>query len=234
MVHKALLRLLGRARDPRSRAASRAWCSSVAENVDAFATSIDAQLWAESQAFGLRLRDVAESRLPANLFLGGGGHYPLLYFLTRYRVPEVVVETGVAAGFSTRAFLQAIAHNGRGFLYSSDFPYFRLSNPEQFIGILVDDELRPNWQLYVGDDRGNLPQIVRKAPYVDFFHYDSDKSYSGRAFAMDLMQRHMRPDSVIVMDDIQDNLFFRHYVERHGCRYRVFPFEGKYVGVIGI
>ena len=55
--------------------------------------------------------------------LGGGGNFILLYFLTR-KFNKVVVETGVAAGWSSLAILGAFEKNGEGKLYSSDFPYF--------------------------------------------------------------------------------------------------------------
>ena len=71
--------------------------------------------------------------------LGGGADYPLLYFLTRYLNPENVLETGVAAGFSSYAILSALQKNRKGTLYSSDFPYLRIKNPERYIGIVVEN-----------------------------------------------------------------------------------------------
>jgi hypothetical protein len=35
------------------------------------------------------------------------------------------------AGFSSSAILTALKENGEGILYSSDFPYFRIKNPEK-------------------------------------------------------------------------------------------------------
>lgn len=171
--------------------------------------------------------------LKAQLGGGGGGHYPLLYFLTRYRKPAVVVETGVAAGFSSAAFLAAMNANGSGRLYSSDFSLFRLDHPESFIGRLVDDELRRNWTLRLKGDRSNLPAILREVGSVDLLHYDSDKTHSGRAFALAQVESRLAPEAVVVMDDIQDNLFFHDHVRRRQSRFRVIGFEGKSVGIIG-
>jgi predicted O-methyltransferase YrrM len=76
-----------------------------------------------------------------NVTLGGGGNYILLNFLIRKFKLKNVVETGVAAGWSSLAILRAFKKNGMGNLYSSDFPYYRLKNPEQYIGILAKNEI---------------------------------------------------------------------------------------------
>ena len=43
--------------------------------------------------------------------LSGGAAFELLYFLTKKRKPKIIVETGVAAGWSTLAFLRASKYN---------------------------------------------------------------------------------------------------------------------------
>jgi predicted O-methyltransferase YrrM len=164
--------------------------------------------------------------------LGGGACVPLLYYLTRATKPEVIVETGVAAGFSAAAFLRALKANGRGRLYSSDFPYFRLSQPEKYIGIVVEPQLRTNWNLFLEGDRNNLPKILNLVRYIDIFHYDSDKSYRGRRNVMRLISRSVRERGVIVMDDIGDNSFFYDYVHANPSkRWQIVSYEGKYIGL---
>ena len=107
-----------------------------------------------------RLQISADEKLKAlDYDLGGGGNSPLLYFLVRSMRPRIVVETGVAAGFSSSAILTALKENGEGILYSSDFPYFRIKNPEKYIGLLVDEELKGNWTCLKQGDRFNLPEI---------------------------------------------------------------------------
>ncbi|MEM8494261.1 MAG: class I SAM-dependent methyltransferase [Planctomycetota bacterium] len=166
--------------------------------------------------------------------LGGGGAYPALYFLTRCMRPACVVETGVAAGFSSCSVLAALEANGEGRLYSSDFPYFRLPNPEQYVGVVVDEPLKKNWRLYLDGDDANLPRIVDSVDRIDLFHYDSDKSYSGRQAALEHVKGALSEEAVIVFDDIQDNSHFRDLVEETRPEsWRVFRFQGKYVGMIG-
>ena len=64
-----------------------------------------------------------------NIEFGGNYAVEILYFIARISKPKNILETGVAAGYSSYTFLKAIKKNKVGTLYSSDFPYFRLKNP---------------------------------------------------------------------------------------------------------
>lgn len=221
--------------DARQAPAARAWARERAESYEAFATERDPGLWQEASAWADQASADARAKIAQmNVVLGGGGAYPLLYFLVRLRRPQTVIETGVAAGYSSLSLLSALARNGSGRLYSSDFPYFRLDNPEQYVGCLVPEDLKHSWTLLLKGDRSNLPEILRASGPVDFFHYDSDKSTLGRAFAMGAVEPHLKEDALVLMDDIQDNWFFRDYVERAKRPFRIFEFDGKYVGAVGL
>ncbi len=211
------------------------WIESHRSDFKELAISLDAALWEETSKVSKILEKNAEKILEnIEYSLGGGGIYPFLYFITRYTEPDCIVETGVAAGFSSVSFLEAIKINGRGRLYSSDFPYFRLPNPESYIGILVEDSLKENWELYIDGDEANLPGILNSAGKIDVFHYDSDKSYSGRKTAVSIIESALSKDSIILMDDIEDNSFFYDYIEKTSAEsWYIFEFKGKYVGMIG-
>ena len=179
------------------------------------ATALDADLWEEARTFGEQTRARAEPILATVPFdMGAGGDYEFLYWLTRFTRPNVIVETGVSAGWTSQAFLAAIAKNGRGTLYSSDFPYFRVKDPESYIGIVVDPELRSNWQLFTEGDEKALPKILDRCGPVDLFHYDSDKSVSGREFGIGAVGRQLAANGIILVDDIRDDSWFREHVAR--------------------
>lgn len=216
-----------------------AWLEQNASDFEDFAKGLDPVLWSEAKTYAERARAEASKRLSKlPVKLGGGGYTELLYFLTRLIKPKTVVETGVAAGHSSRAILTALAHNRSlsdmgGRLYSSDFPYFRIQNPEQYIGVLVDESLTDNWSLYIDGDSTNLPKIAASCGPIDLFHYDSEKRYSGRGQALRLLQPVLTSASIVIMDDINDNSFFKDYVARTGGAFRVFRFAGKFVGLKG-
>jgi predicted O-methyltransferase YrrM len=203
---------------------------------DRLANAIDPGLWSEAQEVSAGIAANARQILQGiDYDLGGGGACPIIYFVTRRMRPATAVETGVAAGFSSCAFLAALDRNGDGgTLHSSDFPRFRLPRPERFIGILVAEPLRRNWHLHIEGDEANLPRILGRVGRIDIFHYDSDKSYSGRRFVMNLIRDRMSDRGIILMDDIQDNSYFHDHVTASGvASWSVFEFEGKYVGMIG-
>lgn len=228
-------KVLHRGSGSREGARAAAWVAEHRTNPAAYCTALDAGLWAEAREFGEGLRARAASlREETGLRVGGGARFELLYFLTRRHRPEVVVETGVAAGYSSAAFLAALDRNGSGRLYSSDFPYFREGEPERRVGILVPEDLRDRWTLLLAGDRANLPEILRSVEAIDLFHYDSDKTYAGRRFAMDLVEPRLRPGAVVLMDDIQDNLYFRDLVTARGLDYVVFGHGKAGVGAVGV
>ena len=242
MAHKLYLRTRYRRRELREAPVATAWAAEQAEDMDTWATGLDAALWREAKEAGEAFRAGAQPRLrellDKGVDLGGGAAYELLYFVTRLRRPEHVLETGVAAGWSTAAVLAAIARNGRGHLSSSDFPYFQLDDPGRYVGLLVPDELRGPWTLHLDGDRRNLPRILGEGMVIDVAHYDSDKTASGREFFYETVAPKLSDDAVVVMDDIGDNLWFRDRVAAERptrvFTYRDEVYDDKYVGVIGL
>ncbi len=214
-------------------AAATQWAEERASELGAWASALDPQLWSEAQNFATHARDEGERRLQElssqDVQLGGGAAIELLYFLTRLRQPTAVLETGVAAGWSSWAFLAALEANGTGHLYSSDFPYFRFDSPERWIGYVVPTELKKRWSLHLRGDRQNLPLIFKECREFDLVHYDSDKSRAGRQRTFSALQGRLKPGSALVMDDIQDDLYFR---DKFGDRATVFHYDGKYVGLV--
>lgn len=210
------------------------WIEDKYEEYKRLLKSIDKKLWDETQNFKNKTESRAQKIFSSiDVELGGGGAYDLLYFITRLTKPSCVVETGVAAGFSSVAFLEAMDRNNRGHLYSSDFPYFRIDNPEKYIGILVDENLKNRWSLYIEGDKQNLPIIKKRVGKIDIFHYDSDKSYEGREYAFGVVKDQLHDESIVIYDDIEDNTHFYNLNQKLEKRCRVFEFENKHVGLLG-
>lgn len=215
--------------------ANMRWIQANVSDVHEWGMARDASLFEESLGFAKEF-DIHARKVLTTVphRLAGGGHHVLLYFLVRLLKPVNIVETGVAAGYSSAALLAGAEANGLGRVYSSDFPAFRLPKPEQFIGILVTDELRQRWELRTDGDESNLQQFMRQLTSVDLVHYDSDKSYSGRTMAMGMLRPRLSPRSVVVMDDIQDNSFFHDWLVRERISdYWIFEYHGKYLGIAG-
>ncbi|MGH9049112.1 MAG: class I SAM-dependent methyltransferase [Acidimicrobiia bacterium] len=235
MASKIVGRISDRPHAAREREAI-AWAAGRAHTADEVGRAIDPEVWNEAQEFGARLDEAGRRQLAAleEDPRQGGAHAALLYFLVRITEVETAVETGVALGYSTAAILGAMCANGRGHLYSSDFPAFRHRDPERHIGCLVDDNLRDRWTLDLRGDRKALERIGQLVDKIDLFHYDSDKTYRARERAVRRVEPLLAPDAVMMMDDIQDNLFFREHVETRGADCEVVEYEGKYLGIVGV
>lgn len=220
-------------RERSTESVATAWAESHSTSYLRYLQGIDKSLAEESAEFAERLS--AEGRLKIKnmpYIVGGGSFNQLLYFYARLKKPATLLETGVAAGFSTQTLLSAIERNGAGKLYSSDFPYCKYPNPESLVGYIVDEKLKKHWELSIDGDRVALPAFLARLGQIDFFHYDSDKSYAGRKFAFEQVLPRMSKGSTVIMDDIQDNVFFRDWVESTQQEYFVFSFRAKYVGIV--
>ena len=231
-------KLVKRLENSNSSAALKWAKDNVNISTDEFCRKIDEKLFQHVKQDISKIESNANQELEKiGIDLGGGGNYLLLYFLVRKFKPSNIVETGVAAGWTSLAILHALEKNGKGRLYSSDFPYFRLENPEQYIGILVkDNNLKTRWYLDTSGDEMSLPRIntLLGEQKIHLFHYDSDKSYSGRNFALKTLKDKFESSCIIIFDDIQDNLHFKELVAEGALKYTILEFQNKYIGMIGI
>ena len=110
-------------------------------------------------------------------------------------------------------------------------PYAKMGN-EDYVGTVVLPKLKTHWQLIRESDISGLPKALKNIPYLDVVHYDSDKSYLGRMITYPKLYNKLRKGGFFISDDINDNLAFKHFCEKHNQTPVVIPFENRYVGVI--
>lgn len=164
--------------------------------------------------------------------MGGPGDLDLLYAAVSLSNASRVVETGVAYGWSSLAILSALEGRERALLVSVDMPYPKMNN-EAFVGIVVPERLRRNWEIIREPDRCGLEKaIMQQGGTIDLCHYDSDKSWWGRQYAYPLLWNALKLDGVFISDDIQDNMAFAEFVNEHGIDFAVTESGGKYVGIM--
>ncbi len=169
--------------------------------------------------------------------LHGAGNLDLVYHLAEFLQATRVVETGVSAGWSSLACLLSLANRPGSKLVSTDMPYPGSSDEaSEYVGCVVPDQVRPMWHRIDAPDRTGLPQALTMLPELDMCHYDSDKSYDGRMWAYRLMWSALRPDGILISDDIDDNLGFFHFCGEVECLpivVKVPATKGsKYIGII--
>ena len=209
------------------------WAKENKIDLENFCKSKDDKIWKESL---IELDEIEKNiliklqKIPERYSVWS--NLKLIFFLIRYYKPENIIETGVAAGTSSEAILQAIKRNEKGYLYSSDLPYYKIEQSEKFIGTVVSEELKKFWKLDIRGDHYALDDFINLCSKIDFFHYDSDKSYDGRNFAMKKIKKYFSLNSVLIIDDIQDNLFFKNFVEKENLNFKVFGFKNQFVGLV--
>ncbi|TAK39902.1 MAG: class I SAM-dependent methyltransferase [Lysobacteraceae bacterium] len=172
-----------------------------------------------------------ESARQSKVAMGGAGDIGLLYAATVLSGTRTAIETGVAYGWSSLAILAGLDTREGALLISVDMPYPKMDN-EAFVGVAVPDELRVGWLLVREPDRRGVEKAIEMAGRsVDLVHYDSDKSYQGRAYAYPLLWDALRTGGVFISDDIGDNLAFRDFMAHQRVPFAVTCFEGKHVGI---
>ena len=95
---------------------------------------------------------------------------------------------------------------------------------------------KDDWFLDIRGDDKALPEITKMMgnKTIDLFHYDSDKSYSGRVNALKILKSKLSSKTIIIFDDIQNNLHFKDFVEENKKEFQVFEFDGKFTGITGL
>lgn len=125
----------------------------------------------------------------------------LLYGLTRSLKPQVVVETGIGAGVSSRAILLAFEENARGHLSSIELPNPRIGTLPR-VGYLVPGSLEQRWTRLYGASRRLLPKLLRELGEIDIFLHDSRHSYHNQRTEYRTAWPHLRPGGVLISDDV--------------------------------
>ncbi|MGI9040082.1 MAG: class I SAM-dependent methyltransferase [Gemmatimonadales bacterium] len=124
-----------------------------------------------------------------------------MYLLVRAARPRVVVDTGVLYGGSSAHILAALAQNGAGELHSIDIGRDDREPPHDFF---VPSELRPRWDLIIGDSRRELPALLRRCGTVDLFHHDSLHTWDHMTWEYETAFPYLSPDGLLSSDDIQN------------------------------
>lgn len=160
-----------------------------------------------------------------------GVQYPeLLYIIVRLINPAKVLETGVWLGLSTNSILASGIKDNQNFtLDSIDLPRSDIKDAESYIGILVDDKFKLNWNLYIGKDRTFVRRLIKEHKY-SFYYFDSDKSLSGKLFLLNEVLKNTN-DYLIIFDDLEDNLFWYRDELKHLNKIAI-KYGNKFIGLI--
>lgn len=157
----------------------------------------------------------------------GGGNRPnstfgkWIWCCVRVFQPDIVVETGVSHGHSSRNILDAMYRNGKGKLFSIDLPNkdtnpdYNFKGPSAETGWAVPPEYRDRWELILGDARTELPTLLKGLGKIDIFFHDSDHSYEHMLFEFETVFPHLAKSGILLSDDVDKNEAFSEFTLMH-------------------
>ena len=137
----------------------------------------------------------------------------LYYLICRALKPSCVLETGVGYGVSSAFILRAMEINAAGALYSIDLPPLG-RNADDFVGFLIPESLRRRWHLHRGTSKRILPQLLRQIGQLDMFIHDSLHTNTNVRQELEAVTSHLAPCSIVIADDINENVAFHRWVRR--------------------
>lgn len=144
--------------------------------------------------------------------IAGRNAFLILYAIVRSIKPCIFIETGVASGTSSYVILQAMERNGKGVLFSIDYPGswdFNADGKES--GWIVPEYLRVRWDLMIGKSSDLLPGLLARQQFMDVFYHDSDHSYDNMILEFNIAWDYIRPGGMLVSHDIDWNSAFHDF-----------------------
>jgi hypothetical protein len=138
-----------------------------------------------------------------------------IWCAVKHTQPDVVIETGVAHGISSRVILEALSGNDRGHLWSIDLPHPLDHKLHGQTGVAVTDACRPRWTYLEGESRRRLPPLVAEVGAVGLFIHDSLHTAKNTLFEMEQAASVMSPGGLLLVDDIRGHDGFATFMRRH-------------------
>jgi predicted O-methyltransferase YrrM len=143
--------------------------------------------------------------------------YVLLYAAIRAARPEIVVDTGVANGFTSSLILLALEKNKRGVLHSVEISDGSWT-PGMAPGWVIPDNLRHRWTLHLGDSMQVLPPLLKRLGQINIFFHDSLHTYEHIMFEFKEAYPFIASDGLLLADDVSGNRSFLDFAAGTGCK----------------
>lgn len=125
----------------------------------------------------------------------------LTYACARLLRPDVVVETGVANGYTTGAILAALDENDKGTLLSFDLPHLH-PDAEESVGAAVDPALQARWTLHMGPAAPTLRRVLPGCPPVDIVVQDAAHTVRGQLAEYRAAWPFLKSGGLLISDDV--------------------------------
>ncbi|MDA9802770.1 class I SAM-dependent methyltransferase [bacterium] len=156
-----------------------------------------------------------------------GSTAKVLYVLVRWRRPRVILETGIARGFSSFALLTAVQANGFGIVHSCDV--------DPAAGEFVNAGLRDDWIKHVIDARDAktaFALLVDSLEDIDFFFHDSNHREKWMEFEFQTVLPRMSAGAILGSDDVDLNHAFLSVIP--SCSKSVILLDSRKASAFGV
>jgi hypothetical protein len=157
-----------------------------------------------------------------------------VWCVTLHTRPEVVIETGVAHGVTSRIVLEAMNQNDHGHLWSVDLPYPFDHDLHVQTGAAVTDECRPRWSYVEGTSKQRLPPLVAEVGRIGVFIHDSLHTTKNVVFEMQQAASVMAPGGVMLIDDVKTHEGFGIFARKHPEYQTIICPSADRLGMFGI
>ena len=137
------------------------------------------------------------------------------WYVVRQRRPNVVVETGVGRGVTTRVILEALGRNGQGQLWSIDLPPLMKRELATETAAVVPVKHMKRWTFVRGSSRTRLRAVLGKLGCADVFLHDSFHTARNLLFEWETACPHLRPSGVLLADDVHRNAALADFTKAH-------------------
>jgi predicted O-methyltransferase YrrM len=153
----------------------------------------------------------------------------LLRLLVASFRPRTIMETGVAHGRSTQAFLEVIAS-----LQAVDDSFVCALHsidvdPRTQIGPWSSN---PLWTFHLLTPENQLRDIFEEVGEIDLFFHDSDHGYRNQMLEYELAWQRLAPGGILVSDDASWSNAFLHFARQHNLKPLILSEAPKVAGLL--
>ena len=156
----------------------------------------------------------------------------LLYLLCFVLKPSIVVETGVANGFSSSYILSAMEKVDHGKLFSID-GIIRPWHTAEKIGLAIPQHLKQRQNLILGNASVELKKLLDEINLIDIFIHDSSHTYQNMKNEFHIAWPHIREGGFLFSDDVSQHDAFLDFSDEINVKPIIIrKGQGSHVGLI--
>ena len=156
----------------------------------------------------------------------------LLYYLCTLSKPDIVIETGVANGFSSSYILLGLDHNNRGKLISIDYLGMPWHSKEK-VGLAIPMRLKKRHELKIGKSIPIIKELLQTLDSIDIFIHDSSHTYKYMMNEFEIAWPYIKNGGFLLADDVSQNDAFLDFANKVNSKPLIIKFgKNSHFGIL--